>query len=43
MQLVLIMQRRLNDFSISQASDLENNCDEFEEGTNNVFCSMKLR
>ena len=28
-----------NDFSISQTSDLENNCDEFEEGTNIVFCT----
>ena len=23
-----------NDFSIAQAFDLENNCDEFEDGTN---------
>ena len=32
---------QINDYSISQASDLENNCNEFEEGTNNVFCSMQ--
>ena len=30
-----------NDFSIAQASDLENNCDEFEEGTNSVFCNHR--
>ncbi|HTH23422.1 MAG TPA: hypothetical protein VL854_14475, partial [Nitrososphaeraceae archaeon] len=30
-----------NDFSIAQAADLENNCDEFEEGTNSVFCNLE--
>ena len=30
-----------NDFAIAQAADLENNCDEFEEGTNSVFCNLE--
>ena len=30
-----------NDFSVVQSSDLENNCDEFEDGTNDVFCNIE--
>ena len=32
-----------NDFSIIQASDLENDCNEFEDGIILVFCNMKDR
>ena len=41
MQLVLIMRPRQTTSLLLKQSDLENNCDEFEEGTNNVFCNLE--
>ena len=38
--MVLTMQSQTNDFTVSQSSDLENNCDEFEAGSNMVNCDL---
>ena len=35
------MQPRQTTSLLLKQSDLENNCDEFEEGTNDVFCNIE--